>query len=128
MNFENSYSERLICEGLTFDDVLLVPAESDVLPPDVVLSTKLTKTLTLNTPIMSAAMDTTRNQMSCAATVAPKRDAIMAASPPTANHIDVSPTVAASITRNMTITAIQSIQAFAVRKAIAAPPHSFLLF
>ncbi len=58
MNFENSYSERLICEGLTFDDVLLVPAESDVLPPDVVLSTKLTKTLTLNTPIMSAAMDT----------------------------------------------------------------------
>ena len=45
-------------EGLTFDDVLLIPAESDVLPADVDLTTNLTATVKLNTPIMSAAMDT----------------------------------------------------------------------
>jgi IMP dehydrogenase len=45
-------------EGITFDDVLLVPAHSKVLPADVALSTKLTKTLQLNIPLMSAAMDT----------------------------------------------------------------------
>ena len=43
---------------MTFDDVLLVPAESNVLPTDVDLSTYLTKKIKLNTPIMSAAMDT----------------------------------------------------------------------
>ena len=45
-------------EGLTFDDVLLVPARSDVLPRDVDVSTKLTPKLRLNIPIMSAGMDT----------------------------------------------------------------------
>ena len=44
--------------GLSFDDVLLIPAESDVLPSDVDVSTKLTKNITLNTPILTAAMDT----------------------------------------------------------------------
>src|SRR4051812_21635964 len=45
-------------EGLTFDDVLLLPAESDVLPSEVVTSTRLTRTIALNIPIVSAAMDT----------------------------------------------------------------------
>ena len=45
-------------EGLTFDDVLLVPSFSKVLPKDVNLKTKLTKNIVLNTPIVSAAMDT----------------------------------------------------------------------
>ena len=51
-------SEKFLKEGLTFDDVLLIPAESDVLPKDIELKTKLTKTITLNTPVMTAAMDT----------------------------------------------------------------------
>ena len=45
-------------EGLTFDDVLLIPAESNVLPGDVSTSTRLTADITLNIPILSAAMDT----------------------------------------------------------------------
>ena len=45
-------------EGLTFEDVLLIPAKSDVLPSEVDLHTKLTKNLTLNIPLLSAAMDT----------------------------------------------------------------------
>jgi inosine-5'-monophosphate dehydrogenase (EC 1.1.1.205) len=45
-------------EGLTFDDVLLVPQKSDVLPREVDISTRLTKTIKLNIPLMSAAMDT----------------------------------------------------------------------
>ena len=45
-------------EGLTFDDVLLVPAFSQVLPKDVSLKTKFTRNIHLNTPIISAAMDT----------------------------------------------------------------------
>ncbi|MCO4744479.1 MAG: IMP dehydrogenase [Proteobacteria bacterium] len=44
--------------ALTFDDVLLVPRESSVLPPDVSLETRLTETLTLGMPLISAAMDT----------------------------------------------------------------------
>ncbi len=47
-----------ITEGLTFDDVLLVPQKSVVLPSKVSVKTKLTKTVSLNIPIMSAAMDT----------------------------------------------------------------------
>lgn len=47
-----------IREGLTFDDVLLVPQKSEVLPGQVSLKTKLTKNITLNIPIVSAAMDT----------------------------------------------------------------------
>ncbi|MDB4224215.1 IMP dehydrogenase [Granulosicoccus sp.] len=45
-------------EALTFDDVLLTPRHSEVLPRDVDLKTRLTKTLTLNIPLLSAAMDT----------------------------------------------------------------------
>ena len=58
MGLSELYSSRFVGEGLTFDDVLLVPAESDVLPADVELSTMLTKKIRLNVPIMSAAMDT----------------------------------------------------------------------
>lgn len=47
-----------IREGLTFDDVLLVPAASDVVPSDVDLSTRLTSSIPLRIPLMSAAMDT----------------------------------------------------------------------
>jgi IMP dehydrogenase len=45
-------------EGLTFDDVLLVPAYSEILPRDVDIKTRLTKDITLNVPMLSAAMDT----------------------------------------------------------------------
>lgn len=45
-------------QGLTFDDVLLIPAHSDVLPRDVDVRTHLTQNVTLNIPIMSAGMDT----------------------------------------------------------------------
>lgn len=54
-------------EGLTFDDVLLVPGESDVIPTDIDLKTRLTSAITLNTPIMTAAMDTvTESRMAIA--------------------------------------------------------------
>ena len=49
---------RIIGEALTFDDVLLVPARSEVHPRDVDVRTVLTKTITLNIPLVSAAMDT----------------------------------------------------------------------
>jgi IMP dehydrogenase len=49
---------RLVQEALTFDDVLLLPAESFVLPKDVDLRTKLTRDIILNIPLLSAAMDT----------------------------------------------------------------------
>ena len=49
---------RLLQQALTFDDVLLVPAHSNVMPRDVNLSTRLTKSITLNIPLLSAAMDT----------------------------------------------------------------------
>ena len=49
---------KIIKEAITFDDVLLVPAHSAVLPYEVDLKTKLTKNITLNIPIISAAMDT----------------------------------------------------------------------
>ena len=50
--------QKVVREGLTFDDVLLVPARSEVLPKDVDLSIQLTKKIKLNIPFMSAAMDT----------------------------------------------------------------------
>ena len=49
---------RLVEEALTFDDVLLIPARSNVLPRDVSLKTKLTRGIELNIPLVSAAMDT----------------------------------------------------------------------
>lgn len=58
---------QIIGEGITFDDVLLVPAYSEVLPNQVDLSTNLTKTIKLNIPLMSAGMDTvTENRMAIA--------------------------------------------------------------
>ena len=51
-------SDKVVLEGLTFDDVLLVPAYSDVLPRDVNLSSQFSRNIRLNTPIVSAAMDT----------------------------------------------------------------------
>ncbi len=50
--------ERVITEGLTFDDVLLVPAYSEVLPREVDTTTRFSKNITLNIPVVSAAMDT----------------------------------------------------------------------
>lgn len=50
--------EKFVKEALTFDDVLLIPGESDVEPKDVDISTHLTKKIKLNTPLMTAAMDT----------------------------------------------------------------------
>src|SRR5204863_9642224 len=49
---------RLLEEALTFDDVLLVPAYSEILPREVDLSTRITRRIRLNVPLMSAAMDT----------------------------------------------------------------------
>jgi IMP dehydrogenase len=53
-----SNSSKFVGEGLTYDDVLLIPAFSEVLPREVSIQTKFTKNITLNTPIISAAMDT----------------------------------------------------------------------
>ena len=50
--------DRIAQEGLTFDDVLLIPAYSDVLPREVELHTRFSRNITLNIPIVSAAMDT----------------------------------------------------------------------
>src|SRR6266566_8857079 len=55
---ELSLPEKFAKEGLTFDDVLLVPAESAVLPNDVSTATRLTRTIALEVPVVSAAMDT----------------------------------------------------------------------
>ncbi len=55
---DNSPVKKFFGEGLTFDDVLLMPAYSEVLPKDVSIKTNLTKTLQLNVPMLSAAMDT----------------------------------------------------------------------
>nr|WP_321289917.1 IMP dehydrogenase [uncultured Sunxiuqinia sp.] len=52
------YTEKVVSEGLTFDDVLIVPSYSDVLPRNVDLCSSFTRNIKLNTPIVSAAMDT----------------------------------------------------------------------
>lgn len=51
-------ADRVKMEGLTFDDVLLIPAYSEVLPKDVCLKTQFSRNITLNVPLISAAMDT----------------------------------------------------------------------
>ena len=51
-------SDKLIGEGLTYDDVLLVPAYSEVLPREVDIATRFSREIKLNTPVSSAAMDT----------------------------------------------------------------------
>ena len=53
-----AHQNKILGEGLTYDDVLLVPAYSEVLPRDVSISSKFTKNIQLNVPILSAAMDT----------------------------------------------------------------------
>ncbi len=58
MEMNKVYTDRFIGEGLTYDDVLLVPAESNVLPADIDLTTNLTKKISLKIPLISAAMDT----------------------------------------------------------------------
>ncbi|MCH1517547.1 MAG: IMP dehydrogenase [Flavobacteriaceae bacterium] len=63
----NNHSDKFLEQGLTYDDVLLVPAYSEVLPRDVKLNTKFTRNISLNIPIISAAMDTvTESQMAIA--------------------------------------------------------------
>ena len=60
-------SNKILKEGLTYDDVLVVPAYSEVLPHMVDISTKFTKNITLNIPVISAAMDTvTESKMAIA--------------------------------------------------------------
>ena len=51
-------AQKFVKQGLTFDDVLLIPAASDVLPADIDLHTRLTRKIQLNIPLVSAAMDT----------------------------------------------------------------------
>lgn len=53
-----AHSNKILGEGLTYDDVLLVPAYSEVLPREVNIQTKFTRNITINVPIVSAAMDT----------------------------------------------------------------------
>ncbi len=57
-NSKANTSSKFFGEGLTFDDVLLLPAYSQVLPREVDIKTKLTRSITLNIPMLSAAMDT----------------------------------------------------------------------
>ena len=62
-----SHSAKIVGEGLTYDDVLLVPAYSQVLPREVSIESKFTRNISLNVPIVSAAMDTvTESQMAIA--------------------------------------------------------------
>jgi IMP dehydrogenase len=53
-----AHNDKILGEGLTYDDVLLVPAFSDILPREVNIQTKFTRNITINVPIASAAMDT----------------------------------------------------------------------
>ncbi|PCJ65924.1 MAG: IMP dehydrogenase [Bacteroidetes bacterium] len=53
-----SYNSKIAYQGLTFDDVLVLPRYSDLLPRDTITKTRLTRNLTINIPIVSAAMDT----------------------------------------------------------------------
>jgi IMP dehydrogenase len=67
MEIRNSFQNKFLGDTFTFDDVLLVPAYSEVLPRDVDISTQLTRKLRLNAPIVSAAMDTvTENKLAIA--------------------------------------------------------------
>lgn len=53
-----AYSNRIVSEGLTYDDVLLVPAFSEILPKDVSTKSRFSRNITLNSPLVAAAMDT----------------------------------------------------------------------
>ncbi len=61
------YNSKFVAEGLTFDDVLLIPAYSEIVPRDIELKTTLARDIVLNTPIITAAMDTvTTSEMAIA--------------------------------------------------------------
>ena len=53
-----AHLSKIVGEGLTYDDVLLIPAYSEVLPREVSIKTSFTRNISLNVPIVSAAMDT----------------------------------------------------------------------
>lgn len=62
-----AHQDKILGEGLTYDDVLLVPAFSEVLPREVSIQSKFTRNITINVPIISAAMDTvTESKMAIA--------------------------------------------------------------
>lgn len=62
-----AHESKIVGEGLTYDDVLLVPAFSEVLPREVNITTKFTKNISINVPVVSAAMDTvTESRMAIA--------------------------------------------------------------
>ncbi len=62
-----AHQNKILGEGLTYDDVLLVPAFSEILPRDVSIKTKFTRNISINVPIVSAAMDTvTESRMAIA--------------------------------------------------------------
>jgi len=54
----SSVNPKIVMEGITFDDVLLIPQHSDVLPAGTITATRLTKSININTPLISAPMDT----------------------------------------------------------------------
>ena len=63
----NAHLSKIVGEGLTYDDVLLIPAYSEILPREVSIKSKFTKNIALNVPIISAAMDTvTESKMAIA--------------------------------------------------------------
>ena len=62
-----AHLNKIVGEGLTYDDVLLVPAFSEVLPREVNIQSKFTRNITINVPVVSAAMDTfTESRMAIA--------------------------------------------------------------
>src|SRR5690625_6097862 len=58
MEIKKTATDKIITQGLTFDDVLVVPLYSEILPREVDISTQLTRDIRINVPIVSAAMDT----------------------------------------------------------------------
>ena len=62
-----AHQQKILGEGLTYDDVLLVPAYSEILPREVDITSKFTRNISINVPIVSAAMDTvTESKMAIA--------------------------------------------------------------
>ena len=66
-NMSSFIADKIVMDGLTYDDVLLIPAYSEVLPKTVELKTKFSRNIELNIPFVTAAMDTvTESQMAIA--------------------------------------------------------------
>ena len=62
-----AHNSKIVGEGLTYDDVLLVPAYSEILPREVNITSKFSRNISLNVPVVSAAMDTvTESKMAIA--------------------------------------------------------------